>query len=75
MHAFSRSQITEANELNEYRMSNKEFRMMKFNHLRFSPSAFFIRYSTFCGLPASGGAEGDQGSLLNFLANSREVTA
>jgi hypothetical protein len=35
MHAFSRNQITEANELNEYRMSNKEFRMIEFNHLRF----------------------------------------
>jgi len=33
MRACSRNQITEADELNEYRMSNKEFRMMKFDEL------------------------------------------
>jgi hypothetical protein len=31
MQAFGRNQITSADELNEYRMSNKEFRMMKFD--------------------------------------------
>jgi len=62
MRALGRNQKTEADELYEYRISNKEFRMMKFNHLRFSPSAFFIRCSTFCG------------SLLHFFAICVEVT-
>jgi hypothetical protein len=35
MRASISDQMTEAEELNEYRMSNKEFRMMKFDgHLR-----------------------------------------
>jgi hypothetical protein len=33
MQDVDRNQITEPDELNEYRMSNKEFRMMKFDGL------------------------------------------
>jgi len=32
MVAFRRKQPIQTDELNEYRMSNKEFRMMKFNY-------------------------------------------
>jgi len=34
--------MTDAGELNEYRMSNKEFRMMKFNDFK-----DFLRHSLF----------------------------
>ena len=39
------NQITEADEHHEYRMSNKEFRMMKFKD--FDPLSFGILYSLF----------------------------
>jgi len=47
MWALGRSPMTEADELNEYRMSNKEFRMMKFNffYLLLRRSLFVVRYS------------------------------
>jgi len=59
MHAFGRKQIGSLKP--EYRMSNKEFRMMKLKKLRFPPSAFFIPCSTFCG------------SFLNLSLWSREI--
>jgi len=39
--------MTQAEALNEYRMSNKEFRMMKFNFffLPLRRSLFVVRYS------------------------------
>jgi hypothetical protein len=45
MRALGRSPMTEADELNEYRMSNKEFRMMKFNffYLLLRRSLFVVR--------------------------------
>jgi hypothetical protein len=66
MHAFSRNQITEANELNECRISNKvyppsaapeatrEFRMMKLDELVKSPQVV---------TPAKAGVQ----NLLNLL--------
>jgi len=39
--AFARNQITEADKLNEYRMSNKEFRRMKSDGLVKSPKTCF----------------------------------
>jgi hypothetical protein len=41
---FTHNPITKANEQNEYRMSNKEFRMTK--SIEFAPS-FGLRYSLF----------------------------
>ena len=45
--AFDLNPITEADELNEYRMSNKEFRMMKLKDFDclLQPSSFVIRNS------------------------------
>jgi len=60
MQAFGRNQ---KNMKPEYRISNKECRMMKLNLFIFFPSVFDIRYSIFCG------------SLLNFYASCTEVTA
>jgi hypothetical protein len=52
-------------------MSNVEQRILN-DEVQFSwfvTSAFNIQCSLSCGLPASGGAKGDLGSLLNCFAN------
>jgi len=47
MLALGYNAITEAYQLNEYRMSNKEFRMMKFNDFD-----YLLRHSSFVIRPA-----------------------
>jgi hypothetical protein len=61
--------IVEADELNEYRMSNKEFRMMKFDAFAKTPK------TPFSVIPAQAGIQSFQGLLDSRLRGSDDLGA
>jgi hypothetical protein len=73
MPAFGRNQITSADELNKYRMSNKEFRMMKFDGLAKSPPAPFRSWCDTClrrGFGRQASPRTENQTLMVFMIRS-----
>jgi hypothetical protein len=74
--AFGRKQVTQVDKMNECRISNKEFRMMKFNDFDFllRHSSFIVRYSAVRFRTSPQIAEKSKTNTLNLASAKYRLT-